>query len=238
MFDRRENPDGIFVLNGQVFSVNDIIAIMRRHGISIRLNRDSLTVDGEQISSISNLDSNRCPLANSCEKLSSLMDFLKMQKQHEFQERVSDQRANIEPPYVHDSQQDYNDEYRREDSRRSDFIKPNNHDLFEGNVSNSRSLFDEPPQEQRGLFDEPIFDNNNDDESSYLEDQVFGRSDYDDSEYSREKQYFDRSYREESQEQLFCQKCGFDLNSNWNSCPRCGQRIAQNTKQNSFDTLF
>ncbi|NHK32825.1 MAG: zinc ribbon domain-containing protein [Asgard group archaeon] len=236
MFDRRENPDGIFVLNGQVFSVNDIIAVMRRHGIRIRLNRDGLTVDGEQISSISNLDSNRCPLANSCEKLSSLMDFLKMQKRQESQEKVYDQRSSIEPPYIHDSQQDYSDDYRREDSRRSDFIKPNNHDLFEGNVTNSRGLFDEPPEEQRGLFDEPSFDNNN--ESSFFEDQVFSRSDFDDSDYSQENQYRDRSYRDEPQEQIFCQKCGFDLNSNWNSCPRCGQRIAQNNKQNTFDTLF
>jgi len=236
MFDRRDNPDGIFVLNGQVFSVNDLITAMRRHGIRIHLNRDGLSIAGEQISSISNLDGNRCPLANSCEKLSALMDFLKMQNSQEFQERVYDHRDNIEPPYIHEQQQDYNDNYRRDDSRRSDFIKPNNHDLFEGNVSNSRDLFDDPPQEQRGLFDEPTFDNN--DESSFFEDQVFGRNDYDDSEYSREKHYIDRPYRDEPQEQLYCQKCGFDLNSNWNSCPRCGQRIAQNSKQNSFDTLF
>ncbi|NHJ46889.1 MAG: zinc ribbon domain-containing protein [Asgard group archaeon] len=243
MFDRSDNPDGIFVLNGQVFSVNDLIAVMRRHGIRIRLNRDGLSVDGEQITSISNLDSNKCPLAKSCDKLSALMDFLKLQKSQESRERAYDRRDSVEPPYIQDSQQDYRDDfredYRRDKSKRSDFIKPNNHDLFEGNVSNSQGLFDEPsPPESQGLFDEPSYSNDKD--NSLFEDSLFRQDDYEEPEYSRDNQFQDRSYKDDSrvQDQLFCQKCGFDVDSNWNSCPRCGQRIAQNNRQKTFDTLF
>jgi hypothetical protein len=239
------------VLNGQVFSVNDLIAVMRRHGIRIRLNRDGLSIDGEQITSISNLDGNKCPLAKSCDKLSALMDFLKLQKSQEFRERVYEHRDSIEPPYIQDSQQDYRDEYRdeyREDYRRdkqkrSDFIKPNNHDLFEGNVSNSRGLFDEPtpqetPSQVKGLFDDPTYGNDKD--NSLFENSIFRQGDYDESDYSQDNQYQDRMYRDDSrvQDQLFCQKCGFDLDSNWNTCPRCGQRIVQNNKQKTYDTLF
>ncbi|HUT80796.1 MAG TPA: hypothetical protein VMZ29_06280 [Candidatus Bathyarchaeia archaeon] len=250
--NNNNNPDGIFVLNGQIFSVNDLINIMRRHGISIRLTRDGLSIDGEQISSVSNLDGNKCPLAGNCEKRVALVEFLKLQKSQPMnQERVYDKPTNYDSPSVSsrdnfDYQEDFRDNYQdlRRDSPRDeqsrDFIKPNNHDLFEGNVSNSRGLFDEPPQEEvRGLFDEPDFkDESNED---YFENSFFNRNEYSERELSREDQFESKGYRPEPREmnQHFCKRCGFDIDLSWNSCPKCGQRIiSQNPQKTDSDYLF
>ena len=71
--NENNNPDGIFVLNGQIFSVNDLINAMRRQGLRIHLTRGGLSIDGEQISSISSLEGNKCPLASTCEKRVALI---------------------------------------------------------------------------------------------------------------------------------------------------------------------
>ncbi len=247
------NPDGIFVLNGQIFSVNDLINIMRRHGISIRLTRDGLSIDGEQINSVSNLDGNKCPLAGNCEKRVALVEFLKLQKsQPMYQDRPYDRPTNYDEPSFssrdnYDYQEDYRDNYQdlRRDSPREeqsrDFIKPNNHDLFEGNVSNSRGLFDEPPpqEEVRGLFDEPDFTAESNDD--YFENSFFNRNEYTERELSREDQFSSRNNRSEPRDtnQNFCKRCGFDVDPNWNSCPKCGQRIlSQNQQRTDSEYLF
>ena len=39
-------------------------------------------------------------------------------------------------------------------------------------------------------------------------------------------------------ESNYCNKCGFDLNPNWNSCPNCGQRIVQRSNRNNNDYFY
>ena len=135
MINYEDNPDGIFVLNGQIFSVNDLINIMRRHGIRIHLNRNGLTVDGEQITSITNLDGNRCPLAPACEKRVALIEFLKIQKSQVTSYSRDDSYEDYEPPLARPMQErDSYLEQKREPTRR-DFIQPNNHEMLPSNKS-------------------------------------------------------------------------------------------------------
>ena len=150
-----------------------------------------------------------------------------------------------------------NSEYleRKEEPRR-DFIKPNNHDLFEGNINNSRGLFDEPEEEPiMGLFDEPdIFSSpENQRSSSSHEEPLFGsNNDYGNSDYSsndfredsrpvsRDRTYSsnDQDYRVQNRsQQPFCSECGFDMNPSWNICPNCGHKVVRRNSNNS-DKLF
>ncbi len=230
MINYEDNPEGIFVLNGQIFSVNDLISIMRRHGIRIHLNRNGLTIDGEQITSISNLDGNRCPLATACDKRVALVDFLKLQKTQVAQE---EDNYDCEPPLARPMQEraDSSD-YRKEPSRR-DFIQPNNHDLFEGNISEKSNFYEEPEREERPQFEEESFYDNP--REKQFEDSLFQSKQYPEKEYSREKQIHD--YKTEEPSNSYCKRCGFDINSTWNSCPKCGQRILVE-KANNDDYLF
>ncbi|MHA1211861.1 MAG: zinc ribbon domain-containing protein [Candidatus Heimdallarchaeota archaeon] len=234
------NPDGIFVLNGQIFSVNDLINVMRRHGMRIRLTGNGLSVDGEEISSITNLDDNRCPLAGQCDKRIALIDFLKLQRSQDTrQDHFQDYRPANDSQMFSSSQiqKPHTEAYREEPSR--DFIKPNNHDLFEGNVSRNTGLFDEPQQHQpqeemRGLFDEPSF-------QSESEDSFFNRTEYSEQELPRDNQFGSRDSRPEPRDmnQHFCNRCGYDINPTWNSCPKCGQRVStQNSQRSEPDYLF
>ena len=235
--DDPNNSDGIFVLDGQIFSVNDLISTMRRMGISIRLSRDGLTIDGEHISSITNLDGNKCPLASNCDKRIALVEFLKLQKRQSVADNQQQQYSNRsseydqEPMYSSPSRQHSRDEYHSEESSR-DFIKPNNHDLFEGNIANSSPLFDEPQEETRGLFDEPEFQSKP--EERLFEDSFFSRSE---SNFSRDKQHDSRGFQEDRNQrnmgQLYCKKCGYDLDSGWSICPKCGSRVPISTNNRS-----
>jgi hypothetical protein len=234
MINYEDNPDGIFVLNGQIFSVNDLISIMRRHGIQIHLNRDGLTSDGEQISSISNLDGNKCPLATACEKRVALVEFLKLQKT---QDTRGDDSYGYEPPLARPMQErEPLSEYKKEPTRR-DFIQPNNHDLFEGNISDSSKLYNEPEKVERPQFDDDDFFD--DPRESQFEDSLFQRKEYpQEKEYSREKQVYDYDdYKTEELSNSYCKRCGYDLNSAWNSCPKCGQRVLVEKASNE-DYLF
>ncbi|MBK5114478.1 MAG: hypothetical protein KGD59_09110 [Candidatus Heimdallarchaeota archaeon] len=233
MINYEDNPDGIFVLNGQIFSVNDLISIMRRHGIRIHLNRDGLTIDGEQISSISNLNGNKCPLATACEKRVALVEFLKLQKTQD----TRDDSYGYEPPLARPMQErEPLSEYRKEPTRR-DFIQPNNHDLFEGNISDSSKLYNEPEKVERPQFDDDDFFD--DPRESQFEDSLFQRKEYpQEKEYSREKQVYDYDdYKTEELSNSYCKRCGYDLNSAWNSCPKCGQRVLVEKASNE-DYLF
>ncbi len=233
MINYEDNPEGIFVLNGQIFSVNDLISIMRRNGIRIHLNRTGLTIDGEQITSISNLDENRCPLATACDKRIALVEFLKLQKTQVTQEADS---YDYEPPLARPMQErgDSSD-YRKELSRR-DFIQPNNHDLFEGNISDKPNFYEEPEREERPQFeDDNFYDNSRD---KQFEDSLFQSKKYPEKEYSREKKIYDYDeYKTEELSNSYCKRCGYDLNSAWNSCPKCGQRILVERASNN-DYLF
>ncbi len=236
MINNDDNAKGIFVLNGQMFSVNDLINVMRRHGLRIDMTRNGLAIDGEQITSISNLDGNKCPLAGTCEKRIALVEFLKLQKT----QGTRDQNYDfIEPPYLQSSQQSSQYEYRSKEPR-NDFIKPNNHDLFEGNVSQSRGLFDEPEveTEMRGLFDEPDF--YSDSEEPLFEGSLFNENNNQNRDLPRDRQFSNSSNYNETHtvENNYCNKCGFDLNPSWNSCPNCGQRITQRSNRNNNDYFY
>ena len=220
------NPDGIFVLNGQIFSVNDLINAMRRQGLRIHLNRDGLTIDGEQITSISNLDENQCPLASTCEKRVALVEFLKLQKKQNSRDRYhQNHRIGYDSsPDIFSEDEDEDFQLRREDSRR-DFIKANNHDLFEGNVSNSPGLFDEPLEEGRGLFDEP--DLFSEPESKQFEDSPYRENSFEEKSFSRDDLFTEPKRQDSRQDtdQPFCPECGFDIQPSWNSCPNCSYKI-------------
>ncbi|NHJ32835.1 MAG: zinc ribbon domain-containing protein [Asgard group archaeon] len=237
MINYEDNPDGIFVLNGQIFSVNDLISIMRRHGIRIHLNRNGLTVDGEQITSISNLDGNKCPLATACEKRVALVEFLKLQKSQDTRDTSysRDDSYDYEPPLARPMQKhDTLSEYRKEPTRR-DFIQPNNHDLFEGNISDKPNFYDEPEREKRPQFDDDFYEDPRDNQ---FEDSLFQSREYPEKEYSREKKIYDYDdYKTEELSNSYCKRCGYDVDSSWNSCPKCGQRILVERASNE-DYLF
>ena len=239
-------PEGVFVINDQIFSVTDLLSLMQRHGIRVKLNRDGLMIDGEYISSVANLDENRCPLATSCEKRVALVDFLKLQKSN-----TSYRPTNNSPVRDYDAPQAYptmsqNSDYleRREEPRR-DFIKANNHDLFDGNINNSNAgLFDEPEEPTRGLFDEPdmfstpeVSRGNQNQDNQYFGNNDFGetRSLPQDRSYSNDNQ--DYSVQNKSQIQPYCSECGFDLNPTWNSCPNCGNKVFRGNSSGN-DKLF
>lgn len=261
--DEPEKSDGIFVLNGQIFSVNDLINTMRRMGISIRLTRDGMTVDGEHINSITDLDGNKCPLAGNCEKRVALVDFLKLQKKRS----AVDERPVVPPTAFEESLYSYprdsystqqQSQHSRQDFRSEeparDFIKPNNHDLFEGNVSGPQDLFEESRDEPSGLFDEPDF--RSELEEKLFEDSFFSRSEYSDDDFSREKPQFDSrdtrdtrdsrgyfdnrdDFNQRSENQLYCKKCGYDLEQTWSTCPKCGSRVPiQQSKRTESEFLF
>ncbi len=221
------SPDGIFVLNGQIFSVNDLINAMRRQGLRIHLNRDGLSIDGEQITSISSFDENKCPLASTCEKRVALVDFLKLQKTQNVREDYhQENRTEHEPSSdIFGGNHEQEDLQMRKENPRRDFIKPNNHDLFEGNVSNTPGLFDEPVDEIRGLFDEP--DLFSEPETKQFEDSLYRNDSLEEKSFSRDDMFSDHSRRGSHQEseQPFCSECGFDLQSSWNTCPNCSHRI-------------
>lgn len=231
------NPDGIFVVNGQVFSINDLLNVMRRHGMRIRVNANGLYIDGEQINSITNFNDNKCPLAKTCEKRVALIEFLKLQKNQQQSKDYSQRDFSYESEpqsFYQDTYEDSNDQdnyfEQKEDKPRRDFIRPNNHDLFEGNVEESRGLFDEPVTEARGLFDEP--DLFSESETSNFEDSFYkerpehfdDRREPNDNPY-RENTRDNRSFTRDNPEQPFCAECGFDLKPSWVSCPNCGYRI-------------
>ena len=231
MINNDEKPDGIMVINGQIFSASELITIMRRHGIRIGMNREGLIIDGEQVTSISNLDDNKCPLAGTCEKRVALVEFLKLQKNreirdsHQFDESINYREASLF--YDNNDEENHFDEFRREEPR-NDYIKPNNHDLFEGNVSNQIGLFDPPhtENENRGLFDEPpLFSepkSNQYEDSFYQEDNDFEQNQRQDDFYPERNQ----NQRQDTN-QPFCSECGFDLKPNWVSCPNCGYRVVR-----------
>ncbi|NHJ03372.1 MAG: hypothetical protein EAX90_00990 [Candidatus Heimdallarchaeota archaeon] len=227
MINNDNKPDGILVVNGQIFSASDLINIMRRHGIRIGMNREGLIIDGEQVVSISNLDDNKCPLAGTCEKRVALVEFLKLQKTQEIRSsQYEEERLNYsEASLFYDNHENQNNDFRREEPR-NDFIKPNNHDLFEGNISNQYGLFDEPPVvRDRGLFDEPpLFsepEENQFEDSLYQESNDFEQKPNQNEDYYQEK----RQFNQHESQQPFCSECGFDLKSSWISCPNCGNRV-------------
>jgi len=236
------NSNGIFVLNGQVFSVNDLINAMRRQGIHIHLSKDGLSIDGEYIPSITNLEGDRCPLAKNCEKRIALVEFLKLRKK----EGTFDFEREPRQSSFQDSSftREFPIKERTRESPTPDFIQPNNHDLFEGNVSNSRGLFDEPVQESpRGLFDEPDF--NADERDLSFEDSFFEQRPHEgfDSDFTQDNQglsnTFDMHRDSHSQNhQLFCQRCGYDLQQNWKVCPSCGKQVEPQSSSHSEDYLF
>ncbi|MHA1366696.1 MAG: zinc ribbon domain-containing protein [Candidatus Heimdallarchaeota archaeon] len=230
-----------------IFSVTELLNLMQRHGIRVKVNRDGLMINGECISSVANFEDNRCPLATSCEKRVALVDFLKVQKSRESYRPMNSHTQEYEAPEAYPTMSQNSEYLERKEEPRRDFIKPNNHDLFEGNINNSRGLFDEPEEEPiMGLFDEPdifsspevqrrdssqddqFFDNNNDD---YREDS---RPLPRDKPYSANNQ--DYGVHNRSQ-QPFCSECGFDMNPTWNSCPNCGHKIIRRNTNNS-DKLF
>ncbi len=236
MINYEDNPEGIFVLNGQIFSVNDLINIIRRHGIRIHLNRNGLTIDGEQITSISNLDGNKCPLASACEKRVALVEFLKLQKTQVTSDSRDTSFDDYEPPLARPMQvRDSYSEHKREPTRR-DFIQPNNHDLFEGNISNRSSYYEEPERVERPQFEDDDF--YEDPRDTQFEDSLFQSKEYPEKDFSREKQLYDYDdYRNEELSNSYCKRCGYDLNPAWNSCPKCGQR-ALTEKAGNDDYLF
>jgi len=239
--ENNNNPDGVFVLNGQIFSVNDLINAMRRQGLRIHLNRDGLSIDGEQIASISSFDENKCPLAGTCEKRVALIDFLKLQKtQNTREDYHRENRFDREssPDIINRNYEQEDFQSRRENPRR-DFIKPNNHDLFEGNVSNSPGLFDEPVEEIKGLFDEP--DLFSEPETKQFEDSFHRDDSKEEKSFSRDDMFSDHSRRglqQENEQQPFCSECGFDLQPSWNTCPNCSCKITRRASQNSKNYHF
>ena len=241
MLNNDDNTDGIFVVNGQIFSATDLLDVMRRHGIRIRVSRDGLNVDGEQISSISHLDHDKCPLASTCEKRVALVEFLKLQKSQDRAPHRYDDNSNYSSYSERDGfmqQDDQEDDYEFDrDTRRSDFIRPNNHDLFEGNVSQQAGLFDEPstPTRERGLFDEPDLFSDSRDERPFEETFYQDNSNQEERSF-RQPDNFSRQTQQESN-QPFCSECGFDLKPNWVSCPNCGHRVlrhSRNVNKNQF----
>jgi hypothetical protein len=243
------NPKGVFVINDQIFSVTDLLSIMQRHGIRIKVNRDGLMIDGEYISSIANLEDDRCPLSTSCEKRVALVDFLKVQRSKESYRPMNSHTREYDAPQAYPTVT-HNPEYleRKEEPRR-DFIKPNNHDLFEGNINNSNAdLFDEPEEPIMGLFDEPDIFSSPDVHrgNQSQDDQYYGNSNNNSNDYSDSRPLpRDRPYSSNDQEfgvhnrsqQPFCSECGFDLNPTWNSCPNCGYKVVRGNSNNS-DKLF
>ena len=240
MINNDSKPDGILVVNGQIFSASDLINIMRRHGIRIGLNREGLIINGEQVSSISNLDDNKCPLAGTCEKRVALVEFLKLQKIREIEtpQFREDNLNYSEASLFYDNHENHNNDFRR-DEPRNDFIKPNNHDLFEGNISNQRGLFDEPSERSnRGLFDEPpLFSDsgeNHFEESLYRESNDFESKPIQNEDYYSENHQF----QQQDSQQPFCSECGFDLQPSWVSCPNCGNRVIRRTNTNEKNYFF
>jgi predicted RNA-binding Zn-ribbon protein involved in translation (DUF1610 family) len=261
MINTDRHSDGIIVVNDQIFSVQDLLRAMHRLGINIRLTRDGLIVDGERISSISKLDDTSCPLAKTCEKRIALVEFLKLQ-----QDRSRVQTKETTPSrdiFSHNSpllfQENKNDyPYKQQDTKdslyqtsqrehgirrdsNSDFIKPNNHDLFEGNVSEPDRSFPLEEEEEednplKGLFDEPdiysnVGDNSNNDfeQRLFYDEQPIGGQTFDDEESFLDNR--DHYSDQEETDKPFCSECGFDLEPNWNSCPNCGYKVIRSKRQ-------
>lgn len=235
------NPDGIFVINGQIFSAVELLNAMRRHGIHVRVGQNGLNIDGEQISSISNLDDNKCPLASTCDKRVALVEFLKLQRKHG--NKISQEREQqIEPEPLQslfDEAPLFKNEQRnrKEDSRR-DFIKANNHDLFDGNISSKPGLFDENINQERGLFDGP--DLFTETENSQFEDSFYKEGNHYEGRKSIQEDSFSqkRNLNFQDKEQPFCAECGFDLKPNWVSCPNCGYRVIRKNVQNEKNYFY
>ncbi|MBD3192178.1 MAG: zinc-ribbon domain-containing protein [Candidatus Heimdallarchaeota archaeon] len=235
--------DGIFVLNGQIFSVNDLINIMRRHGIRISPAENGLLLEGERISSISAIEPNSCPLAQTCEKRMAIIEFLKLQKNQIHSKRT------VKFPDDYDSQFTQ-DEYppshpqtiaspkKQGDSRRGSFIRPNNHDLFEGNIDDGPGLFDEPIDETEdfsSLFEEPeSFQEPS--RRSDIETHRHPEKEYSEQFFSREQNQEQSSIRRRADEP-FCPSCGTDIDPSWNSCPHCGKQLKRSQNSRS-DKLF
>ncbi|NHJ86724.1 MAG: hypothetical protein FK734_14765 [Asgard group archaeon] len=254
-----KKSDGIFVLDGQIYSANDLINAMRRHGIRLQITRNGIAIEGEQISSISNLEDNKCPLAGTCEKRVALVEFLKLQRQQSFSQRTTPQDDLYEDDFdnfdrsseftSYPQNRDDTPTSRRDNSRTNrDFIKPNNHDLFEGNVRQSNGLFDDQPvDDARTLFDEPEFRSTPD--KSFFEDSFYDddNDDYDsDMDYSRDKPSysssknfdFSRQQQRSHQDQSYCRRCGSDVDPNWVVCPKCRAEIKPRAQVSDEDYLF
>jgi len=239
------NPKGVFVVNDQIFSVTDLLNIMQRHGIRVKVNRDGLMIDGEYISSVANFEDNRCPLATSCEKRVALVDFLKVRRSREAYRPMNSHSREYEAPEAYPTMTQNPEYLERKEGPRRDFIKPNNHDLFEGNINNSSGLFDEPEEEPiMGLFDEPdIFSSPEVQRRDSSQDDQFydNNNDYSDSRplpRDRSLSTNDQDYSDQNRsQQPFCSECGFDMNPTWNSCPNCGYKVVRKNSTNS-DKLF
>jgi len=241
------NPKGVFVVNEQIFSVTELLNLMQRHGIRVKVNRDGLMINGECISSVANFEDNRCPLATSCEKRVALVDFLKVQKSRESYRPMNSHTQEYEAPEAYPTMSQNSEYLERKEEPRRDFIKPNNHDLFEGNINNSRGLFDEPEEEPiMGLFDEPdIFSSPEVQRRDSSQDDQFFDSNNDDYREDSQPLPQDKPYSANNQDygvhnrsqQPFCSECGFDMNPTWNSCPNCGHKIIRRNTNNS-DKLF
>ncbi|MFW9921898.1 MAG: zinc ribbon domain-containing protein [Candidatus Thorarchaeota archaeon] len=239
--NNNNNPDGIFVVNGQIYSAVELINAMRRHGIHVRVSPNGLNIDGEQISSISNLDDNKCPLATTCDKRVALIEFLKLQKKQNMV-NYNEKEFQIEPEPIHSLFDETlplrNEPKNRRESSRRDFIKANNHDLFDGNISSKPGLFDEPISQDGGLFDGPdLFSAH---ESSQFEDSFYKEQDH----YEERKTLQNESISQKrnldyhEKDQPFCSECGFDLKPNWVSCPNCGYRIIRKNVQNDKNYFY
>lgn len=234
--------DGIFVLNGQIFSVDKLITIMRRHGIRISPSEDGLIIEGERISSLSNIGPNSCPLAQTCEKRIAITEFLKLQRKQHPSKRTTQSSDEYGSPLTHDDysshQQSITPTKKPGDSHRGSFIKPNNHDLFEGNIEDGPGLFDEPIEESEdfsSLFDEPeSFREAN--RRTDIKSSQYPEKDYSEQFFSREQTNGHSTVKRRTDEP-FCPSCGTDIDPSWNSCPHCGKPLkkGQNSRR---DKLF
>jgi hypothetical protein len=256
------SSEGIFVLNNQVFSVIDLINALRRQGIRIRLTRNGLSIAGNEITSITDLDNNRCPLAPTCERRVALMDFLKLR---ELRSRVSFQQNNPIENYPHQQQNlrqdsqsasypfstypNQEDTYPAQEEKRQSggFIEPNNHDLFEGNVDDSPSSFYDNPfrdENEEDEFSGALFDDDEDDYSASTEQSNFDGPlfpDNDDYEDTQEPLFGDSprftNPSNSSPQKTNCPHCGYQLDSSWVVCPKCGERITHQERPKS-ERLF
>ncbi|MEA2070043.1 MAG: zinc ribbon domain-containing protein [Asgard group archaeon] len=255
MYTQEKNQKGIFVINNQVYSINDIISAMQRQGINVTIHSSGLMIEGERIPAISDFRGSNCPIAKTCEKRKALLQFLKLQKtQGRNSEFYSRETSAESYDYSGSPTRSYGQregEHHARTTHRTreqrDFIKPNNHDLFEGNITDDPDFsndfenthYEEDQEEDFELFDDDLFsESSQEDFEKPLFDEGYAQETYHEKANSRRRQRMDYEDDYPSDEKPFCPTCGYDLDSSWSICPNCGEKIVRKEKKQDKGLFF